>query len=105
MNIRVFDSAGALVHTVNSYPLNMVYYKSKSEIRITITPAILSGLHYVKGSVDYPLLVMRTASGPSYDYDMDFYQSGSAEYADFLALCDQSLPSGGKAAARKMGWF
>lgn len=105
VNIRVFDSAGALVHTVNSYPLNMVYYKSKSEIRITITPAILSGLHYVKGSVDYPLLVMRTASGPSYDYDMDFYQSGSAEYADFLALCDQSLPSGGKAAARKMGWF
>lgn len=105
VNIRVFDSTGALVHTVNSYSLNMVYYKSKSEIRITITPAILSGLHYVKGSVDYPLLVMRTASNPSYDYDMDFYKSGSIDYDNFLALCDQSLPSGGKSAARKMGWF
>lgn len=105
VNIRVFDATGALVHTENSYPLNMVYYASKSEIRITITPSILSGLHYVKGDFDYPLLVMKVSSVPNCDYDLDFYKSGSADYNNFLTLCNQTLPSGGKSVARRMGWF
>lgn len=105
VNIRVFDSTGTLVHTENLYNLNMVYYASKAEIRITITHSILSGLRYVNGSTDYPILVMRTSSDPRCDYDMDFYAKGSSDYNNYLAICNQVLPSGGKTIARRMGWF
>lgn len=105
VNIRVFNSAGVLAHTVNNYNLNMVYYTSKAEIRITITPSILSDLNYVNGSTDYPILIMRTSSIPGCDYDMDFYAKGSNSYNTYLNICNQTLPSGGKSVARKMGWF
>ena len=103
--IRVYDASGAFVHLEENYPLNTVYYEKKSEIRITITPSILAGLSLVPGSTDYPILVMRKSSTPGYDYDMDFYAKGSEAYAHYLSGCNQSLPSGGKPVARKMGWL
>lgn len=105
VNIRVFDSTGVLVNSVIQYPLNTILYTLKSEIRITITPSILSGLQYTQGSTDYPILVMSNSLSPNCDYDMDFYAKGSQVYDDYLAICDQELPSGGKSVARKMGWI
>lgn len=104
VNIRVFDSTGTLVNTVLDYPLNTIYYTKKSEIRITITPAILSGLNVASAS-NYPILVMKTSATPNCDYDLNFYAEGSADYHNYLAVCNQSLPSGGKPFPRKMGWF
>lgn len=105
VTIRVFDRRGVLVDTISNYNLNMVYYKKNEEIRVTITPALLNGLGFVPGSGEYPILVMRASQTDGCDYDMDFYAKGSADYEDYLAVCSQTLPSGGKPVARRMGWF
>lgn len=103
VNIRVFDSKGNLIKTELNYALNTIYYTKKSEIRITITPSILSGLTAPANS--YPLLVMRESTIIGCDYDLDFYSAGSIDYNNYLAICNQSLPSGGKSIARRMGWI
>lgn len=112
VNIYVYDSNGDLSNSIFEYNLNTVLYTVKSEIRITITSSILSGLKFDLKSDDYPILVMRKSNNEKYDYDLYFYAKGSLEYANYLAICDQTLPSGGKklpsgkkAAARKMGWL
>lgn len=105
VNINVFDSAGALVHTETNYNLNMVYYTTKSEIRITITPSILSGLAWTLGRTNFPILVMKFSDIPGINYELEFYASGSASYNSYLAICNQTLPSGGNSIARKMGWY
>lgn len=105
VNIRVYDASGSLVNVVPNYNLNTVYYETKSEIRITITPTILAGLGLVAGSTDYPILVMSNSVEPGCDYEMNFYAKGSKQYNDYLAICNQTLPSGGKPVARKMGWI
>jgi len=103
VNIRVFDSKGNLIKTELNYALNTIYYTKKSEIRITITPSILSGLTAPPNA--YPLLVMRESTIIGCDYDLDFYSAGSIDYNNYLAICNQSLPSGGKSIARRMGWI
>lgn len=105
VNIWVFDSSGRLVRAESNYNLNTVYYEKKSEIRITITPSILEGLGFVNGSSNYPILVMSKSQISGCDYDMHFYAKGSKMYDDYLAICNQTLPSGGKSVSRKMGWI
>ncbi len=105
VNINVFDASGTLLNTVTDYNLNTVYYEKKSEVRITITPSILSGLRFTLGSTDFPILVMKTSTIVGCDYDMDFYAKGSIIYNNYLAICDQTLPSGGNSVSRKMGWI
>lgn len=105
VNINVYDSMGTLVYTTLNYNLNMVYYSKKSEIRITITPTILAGLSWTLGNTNFPILVMKLSSTPGIDYELDFYAQGSIDYANYLAICNQTLPSGGNSVARKMGWF
>lgn len=104
VNIYVFDSKGTLVNTVLDYPMNTIDYTKKSEIRITITPSILSGLN-LTSSNNYPILVMKKSNVLGCDYDLEFYAEGSTEYSNYLAVCNQALPSGGKPIPRKMGWF
>ena len=105
VNIRVYDAAGVLVNTEKNYNLNTVFYEKKSEIRITVTSSILSGLRWTTGSTDYPILVMRRSDVIGCDYEMDFYAKGSTVYQNYLNICNQVLPSGGKAVARRMGWI
>lgn len=105
VNIYVYDSTGTLVNTQLSYNLNMVYYTKKSEIRITITPSILSGLAWTLGGTNFPILVMELSKNPGIDYELSFYAQGSTDYSNYLAICDQTLPSGGNRISRKMGWF
>ncbi len=105
VNINVYDKTGALVNSVSHYSLNTIYYTKKSEIRITITPSILEALHVASITTNYPILVMSLSSEPECDYELDFYEFGSPVYDSYLAICDQTLPSGGKPVARKMGWI
>ena len=77
----------------------------KSEIRITITPSILSALNVAAITTNYPILVMTTSTIIGCDYELSFYAPGSAIYNDYLSVCNQSLPSGGKPISRKMGWL
>lgn len=104
VNVYVYDETGACVRSETRYHLNTVFYEKKAEIRITITPAFLSGLNY-QGGPEYPLLVMSNSADEDCDYDLHFYAKGSTEYESYLSSCDQSLPSGGKAVPRKMGWL
>lgn len=104
VNIYVYNSTGACVRAETHYGLNTVYYEKKAEIRITITPSILDGLNY-GGGTDYPIIVMSNSESDGCDYDLYFYAKGSVDYDSYLNICDQTLPSGGKSAARKMGWI
>lgn len=105
VNINVFDKTGRLVNAEPNYSLNTIYYKKKSEIRITITPSILSALKVATITTNYPILVMRLSAVDGCDYDLDFYEYGSPAYNSYLSMCNQTLPSGGKPVARKIGWF
>lgn len=105
VNINVYDKTGALVKSESQYQLNTIYYTKKSEIRITITPSILKDLNVASIKTNYPILVMSLSSEPECDYELDFYEFGSPVYDNYLAICDQTLPSGGKPVARKMGWI
>lgn len=104
VNIYVYDNTGTLINYESNYNLNMVYYDKKAEFRITITPSILSGLKYSGGS-DYPILVICNSTTTGCDYNLFFYASGSTDYANYLSICDQKLPSGGLPISRKMGWI
>lgn len=105
VNINVYDKNGSLVNSKANYSLNMIYYTKKSELRITITPSILNALNISNITTDYPILVMRISSTAGCDYDLDFYEYGSTTYNNYLNICNQTLPSGGKTVPRKMGWF
>lgn len=105
VNIRVYDGAGTLANAQYGYSLNTVFYTRKSEIRITVTPAILSALHPSAATADHPILVMRASSAPGCDYELDFFAPGSALYSSYLAVCNQQLPSGGKPVPKRMGWI
>lgn len=105
VNIGVYNKSGELINSVAKYPLNTIYYTKKSEIRITITPSILAGLNVESITTNYPILVMKSSSISGCDYDLDFYEYGSSTYEGYLAICNQTLPSGGKPVPRKMGWI
>lgn len=99
VNITVYYGTGALAYQVAGYNLNTVFYEPKSEIRITISPEILTHVP------EYSILVMTNSDEETYDYDMTIFAPGSDQYNEYLAVCDQQLPSGGKKKARRMGWL
>lgn len=99
VNMSVYDNTGTIVRNEIGYSLNTVFYAAKSEIRITISPEILSSVP------EYSILVMTIPENTEYDYDLMFFAPGSQLYTDYLSVCDQTLPSGGNPIARKMGWL
>jgi HKD family nuclease len=100
VNLTVHGEKGkALVH-LPRLALNTVFYENKSEIRITVPPEV------VQNAPEYSILVMRHAAPEDeYDYDMDIYPPNNSQFASYLAICNQTLPSGGKPNPRKMGWL
>lgn len=102
VNITVYDQNGnPMPHLSRLYfPLNMVYYEVKSEIRITVNPELSREIPA------YSILVMsRPENQSDYDYDMDIYCPVSDQFKDYLAICNQTLPSGGAEKSRLMGWL
>lgn len=80
--------------------LNMVYYERKSEVRITIPPAVA---HRIP---PFSILVMEQVNPLSgYDYLLNVYEPSSQLYSQFLAVCTIPLPSGGNPNKRRMGWI
>lgn len=98
VNITIYDSRGGLVFSRQAYALNTVYYEAKAEIRITLSPDI------VRHIPQYSVLIMRPAAATN-DYDMEIYAPGSTMYQQYLNVCNQTMPSGGAAQARRMGWL
>lgn len=102
VDITVYDNAGVPMPALNrhAFRLNVVAYTRRSEIRITVPPELARAIP------PYSILVMsKAAESDLLDYQMDIYAPGSAQHDNYLAVCNQTLPSGGKARARKMGWL
>lgn len=100
VNLTVHGPKGVPLVHLPRLALNTVFYEPKAEIRITVPPEV------VKNAPDYSILVMRQAAvEEDYDYDMDIFPPDNPQFASHLAVCNQTLPSGGKANPRKMGWL
>lgn len=98
VNLRVYGARGVTVKH-QRFGLNTVYYSAKSEIRITVPPNV------VRATPAYSILVMRKADNPDLDYDIEILTDKSPEYATYLSVCNQEMPSGGKSRPRKFGWL
>ena len=97
VNIAVFGASTTPVLTLDSYALNTVYYERKSEIRITASPLV--------GVVpDYSVMIMERSDTPGITYDITIHRPDSPGYAEWVAACNQTMPSGGQ-TPRKYGWF
>ncbi|HEY9709340.1 MAG TPA: phospholipase D family protein [Oculatellaceae cyanobacterium] len=102
VNINLHDEKGKFLpdSSLLLFPLNMVLYEKKSEIRITVPPELARRIS------SYSILVMsKTDENSDYDYDMDIYLPGSEQFKAYFEVCNQVLPSGGAAKSRKMGWL
>lgn len=100
VDLKVYNSTGKLIVRHNPFNLNTVYYEKKSEIRITVPPDVVNKVP--EGSV---MVMRQAAEQEDLDYDVDIYVKGSPEYKKYLGVCNQTMPSGGKAQARKFGWL
>lgn len=98
VNITVYDRAGNPRLTRTGFNLNTVFYEAKSEIRVTFSPELR------RATTDYSIMVMRQTE-EAHDYDIEIFNPGSDRYRDYLAVCNQTLPGGGKAQPRRMGWL
>lgn len=96
-NITVYGALNKVILSLDKYPLNTVFYETKSEIRVTASPLVA----HVPG---YSVLVMCPSDEVGVDYEMQIFTPQSPDYSKWAAVCDQLMPSGGK-AARKFGWF
>ncbi len=98
VTIVVYDDKGKAAMRYDGWNLNTVYYATKSEIRITVPPEVC------RAAPEYSVMVMRQAEDVR-DYDIEIYVPGGPRYNAHLALCNQTMPSGGKTVARKFGWI
>ncbi len=100
VDLKVYGKTlSPVVHHPN-YPLNTVFYEAKSEIRITVPPDV------VKNTPEYSILVMRQGEeGAECDYEMEIFPPENPQFNEYLAVCNQTMPSGGKPNPRKMGWL
>ncbi|MCK6624700.1 MAG: hypothetical protein L6R45_05935 [Anaerolineae bacterium] len=100
VNITVFNSSGEPIITHVGYGLNTVFYERRSEVRITVPQDV------IRASPDDSIMVMKQAeTDQPHDYDIEIYVPGSEQYNSYLAVCNQTMPSGGKATPRKFGWL
>lgn len=101
VNITIYNAAGNVVLTKIGYGLNIVFYSTKAEIRITFSPDLIRLID------DYSIMVM-CRTDDAHDYDIDIFNpvtSPSQRYTQYLDACNQRMPSGGKEQARKWGWL
>jgi hypothetical protein len=96
VDINVYGAGATPVLIRSAYPLNTVYYQTKSEIRITASPL-------VSVMPDDSIMIIRRSDAPGRDYDIVIHRPDSGSYSKWLAVCDQKMPGGGK-VPRRFGW-
>jgi hypothetical protein len=100
VDLKVYGTGETPVVHHPQLRLTTVFYEAKSEIRITVPPDV------VKNTPDYSILVMRQGvEGSDCDYEMEIFAPNNPQFKDYLAVCNQTMPSGGKPNPRKMGWL
>jgi hypothetical protein len=98
VNITVFNVQGSQIASLPGFGLNMVYYSTKSEIRITIPPSVGQQIP------SHSIMVMRETGQRGIDYDIYIYPPQSLEFTNYLAVCNHTMPSGG-GVPRRFGWI
>jgi hypothetical protein len=100
VDIRVYNRDGHRIIRHYPYNLNTVYYAPKSEIRITVPHDV------VEAVPEYSLMVMRKPTAEAdHDYDIEIFVPGSERFEELMAGCNQTMPTGGSAQARRFGWM
>lgn len=98
--ITVYGADSSVIWHDEQFNLNTVLYTTKSEVRITIPQ------QYAPLIEPYSVMVMELARpDDGRDYNINIYAPGTPRYSEYLAVCNQTLPSGGAAQPRKMGWI
>jgi hypothetical protein len=98
---RLYDKKGALIHR-SQFGLNTVLYEKKSEIRVTVPPGL------AKSMPKYSVMVMWGGSSPispGLDYLIEVHVPGSPGQKKWESAMNTTLPGGGLARARRMGWI
>ncbi|MFH0340827.1 MAG: phospholipase D-like domain-containing protein [Chromatiales bacterium] len=98
---RLYDKKGKLMRR-SQFALNTVLYEKKSEIRITVTPSL------AKAMPEYSVMVMWGGSSPlptGLDYVIDAFVPGSPGQKKWEPVLNVTLPGGGRAHPRRMGWI
>jgi len=97
VNIVVYGENLEVKLMLNAYSLNIVYYSTKSEIRVTASPLV--------GIVpDYSIMIIQENETPNTDYEISIHTPESPEFDSWLNTCNQQMPGGGQ-KPRKFGWF
>jgi HKD family nuclease len=105
VDITLYDSNGNKEVHQPGFDLTTVYYRPRSEIRITVPPNII-GPTVGYTAPQYCIMVMAEApSQATHEYDIDIYEPGSQLYSKYLATCNQQMPTGGKPHPRQFGWL
>jgi hypothetical protein len=99
VEIVVHDENATPVVRVN-HDLNLVYYTTKGEIRMTIPPEPLGRIPQMS------LLVMAREPAADLDYRLDFYPPDckAPTVQQLRERLTNQLPSGGAAEPRRFGW-
>ncbi len=97
VNFVVYGKEQKPVLVLTKYPLNTVYYAENSEIRITALPV-------VEVSPEYSIMIIEPSNETGTTWDITVHRPDSPEFDSWLAVCNQSMPGGGK-QPRKFGWF
>ena len=100
VEIVVHDEEARAVVRVE-HDLNLVYYTTKGEIRMTIPPEPLARIPQMS------LLVMTREPSADFDYQLDFYPPDcvAPEVERLRERLTNRLPSGGAAEPRRFGWI
>ena len=99
VRVIAHDQDGTISETSTIRPEVMRYHNA--DVRMTVGTGLLP---YIPA---YSLLVIRHADdgvGPGIDYEIEVHPDGSPGHQRWIDRCDQTLPSGGNARARRMGW-
>ncbi len=94
-----FDSTGKVAEKTTIRPEIMKYHNA--DVRMTVGQELRQ---YIP---PYSLLLIRHADEgleQGTNYEMEVHPEGSPGYRKWITRCDQTLPSGGKPRARRMGW-
>jgi len=100
MEWTVFDASGSLALHVPGLGINTVFYTQRAEIRITVNPQLRQAIA--------PLSILkmeRADPEKGIDYVCEVHPPGSPQFINFLQLCNQTMPSGGRADPRRFGWI
>lgn len=100
VNITVYGNAEKPILTINSFPLNTVYYTAKAEIRITCSALVGIATEY---SV---LLMSKPLQTSEVDYEMVIHTPDSEAYEHWGSFCTKKMPTGGTGKKpRAYGWI